>query len=169
MSERDEIEKAATEAVGPLSPQYDAWPRQYVIDFTLAELRKQGEAHKAAQDAAQDQVDLYAAGEAEAKRRSIELERQAEAHKVVLAEFVRFRQDLRQLLFEHGVLSNPGFSDNCIVAGFRQAFARQAEAHRAELKGWIQTANIAEATCYEKDAELADLRAKLAEAQKQKP
>jgi hypothetical protein len=34
--------------------------------------------------------------------------------------FVEFRQDLRNLLFEHGVASNPGWSEDDIIVAFRE-------------------------------------------------
>ena len=128
MSERDKIEKAATEAVGPLSPQYDAWPRQYVIDFTLAELRKQAEAHKA---------DL---------KGSIQTAN--------IAEATCYEKDAERIL-EAGELRNK-------ILGLHAELKDQADRMQREIWRLRDLGKQAE-------AELADLRTKLAEAQKQKP
>lgn len=38
----------------------------------------------------------------------------------LMHSFAQFRQDLRQILYEHGVLSNPGWTEEDIVRAFRQ-------------------------------------------------
>jgi hypothetical protein len=40
---------------------------------------------------------------------------------------VTFRQDLRQLLYEHGVMSNPGWTETDIVDAFRKLLQKKKE------------------------------------------
>ena len=37
----------------------------------------------------------------------------------LMRSFVKFRQDLRQILFENGVPTNPGWTEDDIVLAFR--------------------------------------------------
>lgn len=46
--------------------------------------------------------------------------------------FVKFRQNLRQLLYENGVRSNPGWTEDDIVRAFR-GLLNNADMYRAEL------------------------------------
>lgn len=47
---------------------------------------------------------------------------------------VQFRRDLRQLLFEHGVFSNPGWSEEDIVDAFRQLLISKNKQIEQQIK-----------------------------------
>lgn len=67
-----------------------------------------------------------------------EIKRATEAWDVI-GSFVQFRRDLRQLLFDYGVLSNPGFTENCIVDALRRSLAAAQQENRAQAKALEET------------------------------
>ena len=42
----------------------------------------------------------------------------------LMHDFVKFRQDLRQILYENGVMSNPGWTEDDIVRAFRSLLSK---------------------------------------------